>query len=296
MSFLQALKNELSRGMLLGRAEIARRRIEPILADSTPPSAYDSDKIFNALMQERPPRRAYRYDAHSLKQRGQDRAERLLQLLPSPPASALEIGCGDGMTGVALAAHGIQVQLVDLDDWRDERSRSLPFSQADVCEDSPLQLEGAPFDMVYSYNTFEHLPDPAIAFDKAVRLSGSGGYIYLKFGPLYSSAWGLHAYRTMPIPYAQFIFSRAFIAEKLTQLGIEDLGTDRETLQYLNEWRLAAYRSLWAQEDYVVLHERTRPDPGELDIVERYPKAFTGRGLTFEDLITKNVEVLIRKR
>lgn len=40
----------------------------------------------------------------------------------------LDLGCGDGLTSLALSRHGYQVLLTDVLDYRDETARALPFA------------------------------------------------------------------------------------------------------------------------------------------------------------------------
>jgi hypothetical protein len=122
-----------------------------------------------------------------------------------------------------------------------------------------------------------------------------GGLVFLRFGPLYASAWGLHAYRTMPIPYAQFLFSEPFLAERLRVPGIRDLGREREELQPLNRWRLADFAALGTGPDRELVGWRLREELDELRTVLRHPQAFRGRGLTFADLSTKTVQLVLRR-
>jgi SAM-dependent methyltransferase len=181
----------------VSRRATARRWVKAsaILADSNPPKYCDSEEVFACLQAKYPSRDWYRYDSLSCWSRGVERAQQLLALdgLANPGLRVLEAGCGDGMTGYALASYGHAVTLVDFEDWRDDRVKALPFLQSDLCSHIAMQSETC--DLICSYNTFEHLADPAEALSEFVRLCTSGGLIYLEFNPLYASPWGLHAYR-----------------------------------------------------------------------------------------------------
>ncbi len=223
-----------------------RRRLRPILTSPAPPATRDSDDLFRRLQRAYPPRDDYRYGAADLWRRATGRVDRLLALpgLREPGKAVLEAGCGDGMTGAVLGCYGHTVTLTDIEDWRDDRARGLAFLRADLC--AGLDLPAGAFDLVCSYNTFEHLADPARALAELIRVCRPGGLIHLKFGPLYASAWGLHAYQTLTMPYPQFLFSPAFVAGKVRQLGVRDLGRDLEALQPLNRWRARDFARLWA--------------------------------------------------
>lgn len=260
------------------------------------PRSYDSDALFWRLQRRFKPRTGYAYDPRSTMQRGTRRADALVSTLDlyRPGMRILEIGCGDAMTAQMLAARGHWCAAIDIEDRRDSRAGAVAFGLADVC--AGVALAADQFDAVYSYNTFEHLHDPAAALDECVRVCRPGGRIYLEFGPLFASAWGLHAYKTVTIPYVQFLFSAPFIAQKLGTLGIDDLGRTRDALQPLNRWRVDQFRQLWQRPDCAIVAHGTTREYRYLPIVCRFGPAFGGRGLDFDDLTVKNLHVTLRKR
>lgn len=273
----------------------AERTIAPILRQPVPPHPLEDEATFARLKREFDQRRSYSYSAWDVWQRGTTRAAALMSTcdLRTPGARVLDAGCGEGMLAAALHGYGHRLTLIDVDDWRDERARSLCFHKADLCQ--PLPLESDQFDLVYSYNTFEHLPAPGIAFSELVRVCRPGGQIYLKFGPLYASAWGLHAYHTLPIPYLQFLFTQEFLRAKLAEAGIYDLGGSRDDLQPLNAWRLEQFQRMWHESACAVRAADVNEELTHLSLIRRFPQAFRGRGLMFEDVITKSVWVRLRK-
>ncbi len=197
------------------------------------------------------------------------------------------------MVGAALAFYGHSVTLADFSDWRDPRAQALPFIAADLCSSLPLTENSS--DFVISFNTFEHLLRPDVALKELVRVCKPGGTIHLEFEPLYASAWGLHAYRTLYMPYSQFLFSDAFNRQKLEQLGIRDLGTKRAELQPLNRWRLAQFDQLWQDSGCTILFRAVRVEAAHLSLVQEFPEAFSGLGLKFEDLTASNIHVALQK-
>ena len=272
-----------------------RRTTERILTQPDPPQPY-GEEVFDELMRTCKKRTSYRYDPFSLWKRSSSRVVRLLGEvdLKAPGARVLEAGCGDGTMGYLFDCYGHPTTLTDLEDWRDVRARELPFLQGDLC--AGLDLPSDHFELVYSYNTFEHVGDPAAALDELVRLCKPGGFVHLKFGPLYPSAWGLHAYKTVPIPYVQHLFAPELIGAKLRHHGIHDLGRDREELQPLNRWRLTDFERLWRRPDCVLRTSSTNENYDHLDVIRRFKQAFTGRGLTFRDVVTKSVRVTLQKK
>lgn len=272
-----------------------RQIIAKILSGVESPQTYDSEELFQQLQTAYPPPAKYEYDALSTWSRGVKRSLQLIQVsnLHKPGADLLEAGCGDGMTGYALSCYGHRIQLVDLEDWREERAQNVPFIRGDLCAQLPLTSES--FDVIYSFNTFEHLDDPASTLNELIRICKKNGLIYLEFDPLYASPWGLHAHRTIHIPYVQFLFSQPFIDEKLQEIGIYDLGKERTKLQAVNRWRLAQFQALWQRQDCEIVSSSFIKEFSYLDLVQRFPKAFQGLNLTLEDLTIKGIKIALRK-
>ena len=271
------------------RTRQARGRIEPILASTDEPQFHDERAA--ELIARSHKRVRYGYDVASLLRRGRERAATLATLAP-PPSRALEVGCGDGVAGKCLADAGVDVTLTDMDDWRHDLAKPLPFHRGDAC--GRLPFEDDSFDLAYSFNTFEHLHDPAAALAEMQRVVRPGGLIHLKFGPLYASAWGLHAYRTLPVPYAQFLFSPQKLDVLLKERGINDLGGVRNDLQPMNRWRLSRFDAMFADGGGEIIERGRTVDLSGLWVIDRCPAAFAGRGLRFDDLIVKTLRFTVR--
>ena len=287
---------------MYGRYASIKRRsllkhVEEILVRREPPQCSNSEAAFERLQAEYAGVPEYGYDALSTWKRGADRAAALLTLDPklkSPGARILDAGCGDGMTAYLLATFGHEATVSDAEDWRDARARSLPFVEGDLAK--PGLTPENHFDLVCTYNSFEHFSDPGTVLQQLVRACVPGGMLYLEFGPLYCGPWGLHAYRTLRMPYPQFLFSRGFIGKKLDELGIEDLGRKRTSLQPVNGWRLAQFRDLWARSGCEVLRCDVKwVDTGLLRLIKEFPEAFRGRELTLEDVLAQSLTVLLRR-
>jgi len=274
------------------------RDIERILSSACPTDTATSEAAYAQLQANYPSDRGdgYRYDDVSLFERASARASRLLRFaeMESPGKRILDIGAGDSVLGSLLMHYGHDVVATDLEDWRSRLGKSVPFQQADIMQGCPFG--DSEFDLVVSYNSFEHFPDPKTAFAEALRVTKPGGYLYFEFCPLYASPWGLHAYRSLYMPYAQYLFSEAFIIEKLKELGIIDLGKERSELQFLNKWKPSYFKDLWQHQNVTLEFCEWSKEYGHLDLVRRFPKAFQGRSLTIEDLTTSGNQVLLRKR
>ncbi len=272
-----------------------RTRIAPILASNSRPTYYDDhfECLRNSYVQWWP---EYEYDEYGTWARGCERAVKLLKIpeLRVRDLAMFEAGCGDGMTSHAFKSYGNfrQVTLNDTEDWRDDRVKSFSFVKGDMCR--PLPVESESFDLVITYNTFEHIEDPKAALDQLTRVCKKGGHIHIDFSPLYCSALGLHAFSFL-MPYPQFLFSPELIDAKVKELGVKDLGQKLHSLQPTNKWRLAQFRELWRSSGCEVLSLEEDPAGRHLSMVTEFPRAFCGRGLTVEDLVISGIAVTLRK-
>jgi SAM-dependent methyltransferase len=298
------VKRTLNRGLLELRRRRAQARLAAqrtcvagILASKEPPLCSGAEAAFEDLQAKYTGVPEYGYDPYSTWRRGTERALVLMKLvarLETPGARILETACGDAMTGFVLSGFGHDVTLSDLEDWRDSRARALTFTTCDVCRQLPFGDEQ--FDVCVTYNSFEHLNDPEGALAEMIRVLRPGGWLFTDFGPLYAGPWGLHAYRTLRMPYPQFLFSESFWRAKLRELGIRDLNRVMDDLQPLNRWSVAKFRELWRNSGCEVGEYTELSAQSELDMIERFPTSFQGRGLTVEDVSTHGVKALLRKR
>ena len=293
--------------MLRRIASMAKRQIEriqknslieevnKITASQNAPETTEAEHNFSELQSRFEPRNEYGYDPLSTYRRATSRVASLLQIpgLSQPGLLGLEIGAGDGMLSVLLQAYGHSMTMSDLKDWRVQTARTVRFVEADCCNEIPF--EENTFDFALSYNSFEHFPDPAFAFSEMVRVLKPGGYIHLQFNPLYCSPWGLHAYRMLRMPYPQFLFAESFLDKTLKDTGIWDLGEKRTELQNLNGWKPSQFDALWRRDDVEVCSCVWNRDEKHLNLVREYPKCFSGRGLTIEDLVCAGLTITMRK-
>jgi SAM-dependent methyltransferase len=270
--------------------------ISQTLGRSSTPVLTRSEVAFDTLQASWDPRSPYGYDPVSIWKRAASRSQTLVSIpgLGTPGKKILDVGAGDGMLGVALNAFGHLATLTDLEDWRHGAAKAVHFEEADCCQ--ALPFEDASFDLVCSFNSFEHFPTPDTVLAEIVRVTKPGGWIYVDFNPLYASPWGLHAYRALRMPYPQFLLSEGFIASKLEDIGIWDLGKKRTELQFLNRWSVSEFDRLTNNPAFVVVRNQRTVDISELELVLQFPEAFQGRGLTFEDLTVSGLTMAMCKR
>jgi len=238
----------------------------------------------------------YKYDPESLRERGRERARTLLSLVARDPDSLqrfLDLGMWDGMTCHALqemgkAAYGIDIRVEGVDPRA--RAGGARFCGMDA---GRLGFVDGSFDFVFSFNSFEHFPDPEIVLREALRVLRPGGYLYLEFGPLWLSPRGAHQFQTISVPYVECLFTKETLTQYAAAHDIPLMG-----FFWMNEWPLSRYRTLWdrfaAQMERTVYYEIYNAD--HVDLITRYPSCFRSKTDQFDDLIVSNIEALFRKR
>lgn len=238
----------------------------------------------------------YQYDAHSLEARGRERARTMLDLVrgeTGPLNRFLDLGMWDGMTCHALremgkTAVGVDIRVEGLD--ARAAAGGAAFAGMDAAH---LGFAAGSFDFVFSFNSFEHFPDPEIVLREALRVLRPGGYLYLEFGPLWLSPKGAHQFQTISVPYVECLFPKEMLTEYAAANDIRLMG-----YFWMNEWPLTRYRALWqryiARIERVSYHEIYNAD--HVDLIARYPTCFKNKTVEFDDLIVSNIEALFRKR
>ena len=266
-----------------------------VLARAPEMPAWLGWKELELLAQKYPFPPVYNYDPESLEQRGKERAGEILGLLRHPADGTntfLELGCWDGMTSCALQRAGKSATAVDLRPWGfDPRAKraGVAFLQMDATR---LQFDDGRFDFVFSYNAFEHFDEPEQVLQEAIRVVRPGGYLYLNFGPLYNSPMGLHAYRSIAIPYLQFLFPPELLANYVEAQELKPIDFD-----LVNGWSLENFNQLWDR--YAHQLQRTKYneklDVSHLDLIVKYPSCFKSKTQHFDSLIVSNIKVLFQR-
>ena len=234
----------------------------------------------------------YGYDPDSLERRGAERIRVLAPQLKAPGARTLELACADGMVSYHLARAGAQATALDLSDALfDDRARhaGVRLVEADA---AALPFPDAAFDLVCSFNAFEHVADPDAVLREAIRVTKPGGVVYLLFGPLYWSSYGLHAMLSITVPFCHALFDRptleAYVAEReLTPIPFDSL----------NGWGVGQFRDLWRRHATALEPEMYREIPSVhgMDLVVEHPSCFRSKTDEFDDLLVANIEARFRR-
>ncbi len=235
----------------------------------------------------------YGYDPQSLERRGKERAREILRLVKNKNINTFfELGCWDGMVSCILHRHGKIATAVDnRSEGFDERAirEGVKLLKMDAAH---LEFKDESFDFVFSYDSFEHFTHPDLVLQEAIRVAKKGGFIYLVFGPLYMSPKGLHAYRSVTVPYCQFLFQKEVLRNFTQVKGLEPIDFDQ-----LNGWSLDDYRELWNRYSHILKKVKyyEQIDPSGLDLIMEYPSCFKSKTPSFDNLIVSSIEVLFEK-
>jgi len=259
------------------------------------PRWLDSEELEKLQAEFSPEAVTYQYDRASVEKRGEQRARELLELNSSEDEELnrfLELGSWDGMVCYYLQQMGKTTVGIDM---RPEgfsnkaKTKGAFLLQMDA---SQLGFRDNSFDFAFSYNSFEHFSDPEQVLQEALRIVRPGGYIYLKFGPIWMSPRGAHQYRAITVPYCECLFTKELLQEfaHLNDLELADFSR-------MNQWTVTQYRRLWenysSELQHIFNYEIYRTD--HVGLIERYPSCFTSKTNVFDDLIISDIEALFRK-
>lgn len=234
---------------------------------------------------------AYSYSAADVLARGDARATSLAQYV-SPASSTLEIGSADAMTAGALAQRGHRAVAIDIDTSRTDaraRRRGVDVITMDATR---LGFAEHSFDLVYSFNSFEHLPDPAATFSETVRVLRPGGVGVISFAGLRWSPQGAHLYKAIGIPWVTVLFEADDVRAYLASRGLPTHGP------WVNDYSIEQFRSSFRSQAPLIETVRYREARNcwHSDLLTRYAEVFKGRAPSFDSLIVDSVDFVFRKR
>ena len=285
ISGVRAVQTALQRTKLRGTRSVFRE------APSTP--NYLGMNELQHLQTKYPLLPEYGYDPRSIERRGFQRAKEILRLPgASSPKSYLELGCWDGMVSYFLQREGRQTTAIDIrSEGLDDRARreGVRFLQMDA-ED--LQFAEESFDCVFSYDAFEHFSHPDLVFRNALRVLKQHGHLFLNFGPLYMSPFGQHAYRTITVPYCQFLFPTSLLHDFAVAKGLEPIDPN-----HVNGWPATKYRKLWEEHSssFKSIRYTESLNLAHLDLIKSYPACFRSKTDSFDDLIVETMTTVFEK-
>jgi ubiquinone/menaquinone biosynthesis C-methylase UbiE len=260
------------------------------LRTATPTNRHLSSKQLRSMNAAYAPMPEYGYDAASLEARGTERATALKKKFLLTEGQILEVGCWDGMVLAALQSDRIKCTGIDFrDEGFDPRARQKGVRLIKM-DATTIGFEDDTFNFVFSHATFEHLRDPAAVFSEIVRVTKPGGYIFLEFAPLYMSPWGLHAYRSVRVPYCQFLFSQEDMSVLVKEEGLEPIN------EYCNGWRPTQFQEIFTDRRVDCLSYEEGRDISAIDLIIQYAPIFRNYTNNVEELIINGISALFRRK
>lgn len=162
-----------------------------------------------------------------------------LKVSLSPEAMALDVGGGQGMHVWRLLPLVKKLFVADVIDFsslydghflhllqekheRNQRAfdlRKVVFVETDA---QCLLFRDAMFDLVFSFNAFEHIPNPEQAWREVLRVSRAGAFLFLQFDPLWTSPTGGHFFHRVPEPWAHLLCSDDTYTDRMRAGGATD--------------------------------------------------------------------------
>jgi SAM-dependent methyltransferase len=285
----------LAWGRWYGAQKIRRARAAFDATNPACAAAYIGVDEFARLMESgfRPPD-PVRYDAEGLTLRATEKTSQLAARVPLGRCRiVLELGCFDGMVLSALRARGQTAYGADRNrDAFDARARGAG-ARLVQCDAAALGIATESVDLVYSFAAFEHFSDPGAVLDEAWRVLRRGGHLYLLFGPVYTSPYGRHAYREIPIPYCHYLLPDNDLKAWAAGAGLQ------ADWPYVNGVTVTDYRQLFERQHHRFKRRYYREHPTGgvgAELIAAYPLAFRNRVPSFDDLLVSGIEICLRKK
>lgn len=144
-------------------------------------------------------------------------------------ATIADVGCGDGIMALGLAARAHPRRLVGFDVVPTDLEALLTRARAEGVIDGalPAELEfrqsaatSAPagdgeFEFIYSWSAFEHIADPIGVLTEIRRMLRPTGHFFLQLWPFFLSARGSHLWDWFPEDFHHLLASDEEVAGAL---------------------------------------------------------------------------------
>ncbi|GJE55557.1 class I SAM-dependent methyltransferase [Methylobacterium thuringiense] len=225
-------------------------------------------------------------------------------------AFALDIGGGYGDHLPFLMDRIKNVIAIDIINYLDDEqfnpreraSRSeahgghLDLSKVDFhyCDAQRLHYRDSLFDLVFSINAFEHIPNPLLALSEAVRVARKGAPIYLQFDPIWNSPWGHHLPHLNFEPWAHLLTSAEEFCALVLELGgtqtdihIFETAMNRKPFSYYKRLFLEDYKDQFLTSSFASWSTDPHDEPAT-----RHPNFERCRAIGYgvEELVTRGVQ------
>ena len=173
----------------------------------------------------------------------------------------LDIGGGAGMHSAFIAASAGRVICTDFSDQNARfggqfikllsekflrNGHDFPIDKLEfhAVDATSLIYRDGLFDLVVSFNAFEHIPDPALALAEMLRVVKPGGLVYLSFDPIWTCDSGSHFQHRVAGPWQHLLSSDDDYAQAMREAGADAFEV-AEYRQAMNRKSLAYYREVF---------------------------------------------------
>lgn len=182
--------------------------------------------------------------------------------LPPRSGRVLDVGGGQGMHACFLASIYSECWCSDIIDYQQLYDGSFPRLFREKCARNSIEM--APeslkfiecdamnilfrdgyFDLVTSFNAFEHIPDPSIALAEMIRVAAPDAVIYVSFDPIWTADTGSHFQHRVKEPWSHLIMSDEEFLAAMDKAGAPDY-EKAEYIRAMNRKRLTEFKDIFA--------------------------------------------------
>ncbi|BBD10003.1 class I SAM-dependent methyltransferase [Desulfovibrio ferrophilus] len=163
--------------------------------------------------------------------------------------SYLDIGCGWGYNideahrRKARYSAGIEIGQVRHKSW-EERVGDTDDMKFILDDLHTHDFQEQTFDIISSFNSFEHFDDPALILHRCSKIIAPQGLLLISFNPLFCAPMGSHKYRMINIPYVQNIFDDDIVSKYFFKKKVKD------PYPGLNRKRVREFESILCEDEH----------------------------------------------
>lgn len=149
---------------------------------------------------------------------------------------ALEIGGSGGLLAGMVSNAGPRVICTDIIDVQVKYNGEFPRRLKEKFERNGFELDlgkiefhtadaqdllygNEKFDLVFSLNAFEHIPDPIKAINEIARVLRKDGVFYASFDPVWTADSGSHFMHYVKEPWLHLLLNDGEFRERMRQVG-----------------------------------------------------------------------------
>lgn len=192
--------------------------------------------------------------------------------------TVLDFGCGSGSESVDMALHGAQ-RVVGLDilekSLQQAREHAATQGVSDICEFTTQTDEK--FDVVLSFDAFEHYGDPAGVLRTMAGLIRPDGKVIVSFGTPWYHPLGGHTFSVFP--WAHLIFTERALIRWRSDFKTDGATKFCEVEGGLNQMTIARFERLVKESPFEFVSLRVVPIRALRRFANRWTREFTSSTL-----------------